>query len=59
MKTTGTRGQGTEPNGDADESVVSRESRRESLETVALLLGTLVILLGLALAMGAPLPIGS
>jgi len=58
MTTFATREHGREPGGITGMAVMRRSSRRDTLEALGLLLGVLVILLGLALTVGATLPIG-
>ena len=58
MTTFATSQPGGEPVGIGGIAVVRRSSRRDTVEALGLLLGVLGILLGLALTVGATLPIG-
>lgn len=58
MTTFATREHGREPSDIAGIVARRRSSRRDTFEAIGLLLGVLIILLGLALTVGATLPIG-
>lgn len=58
MTTFATREHSREPGDIAGIVVRRRSSRRDTFEAIGLLLGVLIILLALALTVGATLPIG-
>ncbi len=58
MMTFGTSAQPAEPGDHAEVAVAGRLSRRDSIESLALLVGMFGILLGLTLTMGASIVIG-